>query len=287
MKIYVINLARCKQRRKHITRQLKATGSTWEWVEGVDARKADDDLLGPQYVTPEFRASASGIPTPERGVLRPGAVGCALAQRSAFERFIASGEPCALMLEDDVELPVDLPSLAESVGTHMSSNRAEVVLFNFHKPGCLELRDANALALASNRFLAVPADLCNLSSGAAYVVTREAARRLLCYGFPMKAFSDEWGLFVQEGVLESVRVVVAMPVRQSPAFRTTIDYYLPGSLQWLLRELVSFARVDRLPGLREVASRRRLRDMERWGALGAVRVLPPMQPTSSGPHGPE
>jgi GR25 family glycosyltransferase involved in LPS biosynthesis len=274
LKTYVINLARCKERRRHITRQLELCGLAWELVEGVDARKAGDAILGPRYVTAEFKAAASGPPTAERGSLRPGAVTCALAHKLAFERLIAEGGSWSLVLEDDVELPRDVGRLAEDIGAQTCPHRAEVVLLNFHKPGGLELRRTGAVALVGGRLLASPVDLTNLTSGAAYILTSEAAKRLASSAFPMKAFSDEWGSFVQQGVLEQVRVVAPMPVRQSPAFRTTIDYYAPMSFSWCTRELAYYLKVDRLPGLRSLWVRRRLKDMQRWGALGSFRVLP-------------
>gem|GEM_PF-733678 len=256
-----------------MARQLEGLGVAWQWVDGTDARQAGVTLLEPRYVTPELLASASGSPTPERGVLRPGNVACALGHKAAYERLLASGEPCGLVLEDDVDLPVDLGPLAEEVAAHMDPTQAEVTLLNFHRPGGLEVRRRGASLLRSSRLLATPTDLEHLSSGAAYLITAEAARRLSAYAFPMKAFSDEWGSFVRAAVLDQVRIVTPMPVRQNPLLRTTIDYYPPGGFQWWLRELAAFLGLEHLPGFRTLAQRRRLKDMETWGALGRVEIV--------------
>jgi glycosyl transferase, family 25 len=271
--IYVVSLPRSKERRRHIARQLESCGATWEWVDGVDARQTGvAALMGPEYVTPEFMESASAAPTPARGALRAGTVGCALGHKMAYERLLASMAPWALVLEDDVDLPSDLQDLAEQVGAQTAAGGAEVALLNFHCPGGLTLRESGSTGVVGARALAGPAELEHLSSGAAYVITREAARRLAGAAFPLRAFSDEWGWFVSAGLLERVRIVHPMPVRQNPTFRTTIDYYPAGSLHWWLREVVSLSKLDHLPGMRALVQRKRLRDMERWGATGRVTV---------------
>lgn len=271
--IYVVSLPRSKERRRHVARQLESCGATWEWVDGVDARQVGvAALMGPEYVTPELLARASAPPTPAKGALRPGTVGCALGHKMAYTRLLASMEPWGLVLEDDVDLPSDLQALAEQVGAQMGASTAEVALLNFHCPGGLTLCKKGSTAIIGERCLAGPADLEHLSSGAAYVITREAARRLASAAFPLRAFSDEWGWFVSKGLLQRVRVVHPMPVRQNPAFRTTIDYYPARSLEWWLREAVSLSKLDHLPGFGALVQRKRLRDMEKWGATGNVKV---------------
>jgi len=263
--------------------QLASSGLFWEWVDGVDARAMGEALFGPGYVSAEFRSSTGGPPTPQRGALRPGAVACALAHRMAWERLGASDEPWALVLEDDVDLPQDIAALAGEVGATMSRDCSEVALLNFHRPGGLEVLSAGAVPLGPGRWLAIPAHLQDLSSGAAYLLTREAARRLAAGAFPMRAFSDEWGEFARSGLLEQVRVVAPMPVRQSPAFPTAIDYYQRGSLLWWLHEAMHRTRLERLPGLRAAVRRRRLRSLEAWGGVGQVAFIDPGASGAGGP----
>jgi hypothetical protein len=249
-----------------MTEQLAIGGIEWQWVEGVDARLVD--LASNEYVAPEMAARES---------FRPGAIGCALGHKRFYELFVSSGDPAALCLEDDVDLPEDLPELVEEVSGSLRG--AEVALLNFHCPGVTVLSTVGAVRLRGGRLLASPVSLVGLTSGAAYVLTREAAQRLAGALVPMRAYSDEWSWFVSRGVLDGVRCVTPMPVRQSLAFRTTIDYFPPGSLRRRAREVVSGTKFERLPLLRGLVAKKRLLDFERWGATGRVELVerPPVR----------
>jgi GR25 family glycosyltransferase involved in LPS biosynthesis len=229
-------------------------------VEAVDARRASlarPGLVGPEMaVRPEFR---------------PGSLACALSHQLVYEEVLSSGLAHALVLEDDVILPQDLASLAEAVTAEMCG--AEVALFNFHRPGGLRLCAEGAVALPGGRLLCEALSLRQLTSGAAYMVTAEACRRLDAALFPMRCFSDEWEWFVSQGVLDKVRCIAPMPVANSTSFRTTIDYYPPGSLRWSLREVAARSGLLGYPPLRLLAERKRRRDNERHGRLGQVEVV--------------
>jgi glycosyl transferase family 25 len=269
LQAYVITLPRSRDRQDHVSVQLEKCGVPWEWVEGVDARKAN--LVGSRYLAPEMAARSS---------LRPGAIGCALGHKKAYERVLASGLPYALILEDDVEVPADLLALAGKIGKHLRG--AELALLNFRCPGGVKLKRRGAVDLGRGQLLAEPASLDGLTSGAAYVVANEACRRLTRAALPMRAFCDEWEWFVRQGVLERVFCVTPMPVRQSLDFRTTIDYYAPGSLRWYVGQFVSGG-LGRLPVLRLVVRRKRLTDYERWGAGHAELVDVPSPASEAGP----
>ncbi|MGH9107843.1 MAG: glycosyltransferase family 25 protein [Acidimicrobiales bacterium] len=260
MRAYVVNLARSAERRRHIARELARTGMQWELVEAVDARQADIDQ--PSIVAPGMKAHP---------LFRPGAAGCALSHLRVYERVLSSGDERAVVLEDDVLLPEDFSALADAVAANMEG--AEVALLNFHHPDGLKLASESAVALEGPSVLASPVNIEGLTSGAAYVVTRQACAGLVETMLPMRFFSDEWWQLVRSRALERVRCVAPMPVRQSLEFATTIDHYAPGSWQWLLREACSHAGLYRLPLLRKAVEQRRRVDFEKWGALGDVQLV--------------
>jgi glycosyl transferase family 25 len=254
---YVINLARSPDRRAHIVAQLKTTGLACEMVEGIDARGLD--IVGSNLVTPELLALGS---------FRPGAAGSALSHLRAQRKILGSGLEQALVLEDDVVLPPDLAPLAGAVAEQMSG--AEVVLLNFHRPGRVQLSTIDARELPSSRLLAYPADLSDLTSGGAYLITREACERMQRAAPPIRTYPDNWEFFARAGILDSVRCVAPMPVTNSPAFRTTIDYYPPNSLQSRVRETISRTRV---PLLYQALVYRRMREYRKRGWTGETELV--------------
>jgi glycosyl transferase family 25 len=260
MRAYVINLARSTERRRHMEAQLARLGLDYQLVPAVDGRELDLD--DPQLMDPELPRWGPGPG------FRPCAAGCALSHMRVFRAVAQSGAPFALVLEDDVVLPADLPGLAEEVGACLTG--AAVALLNFHAPEPCRVTAAGAIALSASRQLVQPLDMHGLTSAGAYVVTREACLQLLGALLPLRTYVDDWDFYCREGVLSGVRCVVPMPVTNSPSFRSTIDYYPPGSLQWQLRE--RFGRTW-VPGLGGLLALRRRHTLRRLGCSGAVQFV--------------
>jgi len=221
--------------------ELQKTTLAYEVVEGLDARQLD--LSNERLVTPAMLA---------RPTFRPGAAGCTLSHHRVYRRILELGHECGLVLEDDIDLPADLGTLADAVASQMSG--AEIVLLNFHAYGPVEFSSNDTIELPNSRLLAYPVNLHRLTSGAAYLVTAEACRRLEDGEVPMRTHCDDWEFFVSQGELDRVRGVLPMAVFNSPRFRTTIDAFPPGSLQLRLREMVATAKVPLLQ--RALAARR-------------------------------
>jgi glycosyl transferase family 25 len=254
---YVINLARSPQRRTHMEAQLEQARAPYEIVTAVDAR--DLDLSDVNLVAPQVL---------DRSSFRPGAVGCALSHLLVYRTVLERGFQRALVLEDDVLLPPDLCDLTEAIADEMSG--AEVVLLNFHGSGCVQLTKSASREIPSSRLLAYPVGLDGLTSAAAYMITGEACARMAEVALPVRAHPDDWEFFVRHKVLDRVRCVFPMPVTNSPNFRTTIDFYEPGTLQFRVRERVSHLRA---PLLQRVLVARRLREYDKRGWTGRAELV--------------
>jgi glycosyl transferase family 25 len=252
MQAFLINLQRSADRRAHMLRELAKTTLSYEVVEGLDAR--DLDLSDESLVTPQMLARSS---------FKRGSAGCTLSHHRVYRRILELGLECGLVLEDDIDLPADLGELATEVASQMSG--AEVVLLNWHADGPVEFSKDDTVELQNLRLLAYPVTLHRLTSGAAYLVTAEACRRLDQGEVPMRTHGDDWEFFVDHGEIDRVRGVVPRPVANSPRFRTTIDPFPPGSMQLRLRETVAKAK---LPLLQQALAVRRARlDREQAQAL--------------------
>jgi glycosyl transferase family 25 len=261
---YVINLARSADRRAHIVKELEKTSIRHQIVQAVDGREldlADHDLVDPRTVETCFDGAHN-----RAGV--GGGVGCALSHLKAYRKVLEDGEERALVLEDDVSLPLDLAALASEVAGHMSG--AEVVLLNFHSPQPCQVTRTGSVALASSRSLVYPVHLHDLTSAGAYLITKEACTRMERTVLPVRANSDKWEFFVSEGAIDTVRCVVPMPVTNSVAFRSTIDYHRPGTLQARLREAVGRTGP---PIVSQVLERRRRQTFKRLGLTGRTEFV--------------
>ena len=162
-KVFVINLDRRPDRWAAMSAQLDRLGISAERIPAVDAR-----LLAAQ----EGRGQGTNDDPPGYN-LSLGEVACAWSHRKALRAFLDTGEHAALILEDDVELAPDTPSLLESAEWWPPDAHAVRL-----EDGCLQPRNLLLLWPASAE---TPSGrsvhrLERFATGtAAYLINREAA----------------------------------------------------------------------------------------------------------------
>lgn len=163
MRIIVINLDQDTDRRARIERRLVELGLSWERLPAVDGRR-----LAPPHESLIDRAThvARGLE------FSPGAIGCWLSHRRA-QRMVAEGtEPMALILEDDIAIADNLPDVLERIGRG-EAGRFDVIRLHRVK---MKRRFTPVSRFGGGALGFVrPAD----SGTLAYIITREAARRLI------------------------------------------------------------------------------------------------------------
>jgi glycosyl transferase family 25 len=255
MHVYVINLARSLDRRAHITAELKKTGLDYEIVTGVDGLELDlndTSIVDPSYLT--------------KTTFPEGGAGCALSHLSVYRKVIEDGLDEALVLEDDVTLPADLGSLADSVARQMVG--AEVALLSVDSPDPCKMSLEGSIRLASSRLLALPIDIAQPRSTGAYVITREACERMAKFVLPVRVQADAWSYFYREGALDRVRCVAPLPVLKTPDLTSTIGYYSLGN--GLRARLIGPLVHRRIPLLHQVLSYRRQRILRQWARVDLV-----------------
>jgi glycosyl transferase family 25 len=261
---YVVNLARAADRRAHIIHELQKTDIDYEFVEAVDGRELD--LNDSRSIDPTAVSNGSLGDSP---AAVPGVVGCAQSHLRVYRKILEDGHERALVLEDDVLLPNDLATLADAVGENMLE--AEVVLLQFHHdPAPCRVTKEGSVSLPSSRLLVHPVDTRLLYSAAGYVITRQACQRMERAILPVRVQADSWDFYRRRGAIDGLRCVVPMPIVDSPAFRSTIDYYWPNSIQARLREWVPRARV---PVLYQAITYRRQRTLRRKGRVGEFEFV--------------
>jgi glycosyl transferase, family 25 len=257
VRAYVINLARSLDRRAYITTELKKTGLEYEIVTAVDGR--DLDLSDATIVDPSLPYLDPSLPVVDAG-LAAGTAGAALSHLSVYRKIIADGLDAALVLEDDVVAPADLGRIADAVAGEMTG--AEVALLSVDSPEPCKMSRAGSVPLPSARVLALPIDVRQPRSAAAYVITREACERMVKCLPPVRVQADTWWFFYGEGLLDRVRCVAPLPVHKNPRFTSTIGSYSLGN--GVRGRLVRQVARRRIPVLHQALVYRRQRILREW-----------------------
>jgi glycosyl transferase, family 25 len=198
--------------------ELATAGLDYSLVTAIDDRELD--LRGSDTVHPSYF---------ERSDWRPGRIGNGLSHLRVYEQIIADGHDQALVLEDDVTLSPDLGKLLDALSEYLVGS--EVALLQFDSHVTCELSREGAVRLPGHRLLALPIDVSVPVGAAGYVITREACERMAKSILPVRAHSDDWGFWYDEGALDRVRCVFPYPVFKDPGFESTIDYHDPKSVK--------------------------------------------------------
>ena len=164
MRMFVINLARAKDRRRRIIQQFAKVGLKPEFHKAVDGRR----LTAEHYAEVDRR-------TRQRMGLRPqanGSIANWLSQRQVMQRIVENGPEIAAIFEDDAMLAPELPSVLAALEQRLVS--FDIVKLNRRTP--------------SKTFIPYKQLLTGHSVGRVryhdfgtegYVITRDAARRFL------------------------------------------------------------------------------------------------------------
>ena len=257
MHAYIINLVRSPERRAHMVAELGKTGIDYEIVQAVDGRELDFH---------DSRTIANVEPSVlDNNLLLPNQIACVLSHLDAYRRILNDGSDYGFVFEDDVILPSDLGSLADAIAKTLAG--AEIVLLNFDSKDTCRMSREGSIELPDSRVLALPIDVNDPVSGAAYIISRQACERMIEQLLPVRAKVDDWAQRYNEGMLDRVRCVVPLPVTKNPVFASTIEYYSPDSLK--ARVLAAVMRYD--PGIlgKAIAYRRR-RIWRSWSRVELV-----------------
>lgn len=252
MLILVINLARRPDRLAFMRSQLDALGLAFERIEAIDGQQED---VGPGT-----------------DLITPVEIACAMSHRMAWQRFLASGEPLCLILEDDVLIAPGAKLLLDA--PHRLPRDADIVRLETGLQRSL-IGSGRRCGLAGHR-----AHLLHSRhhGSAAYIITRACAERavrdLTAFAepiddimfavnspnhFPSVRYQIRPGLCLQADLYE--------PTRQSDLARSDLE---PDRFRrWTPPPVVQRAKVKRS------VLEKCLREVGRWRrrSVGAAELL--------------
>lgn len=103
--VLVINLDRSPERLAFMQAQADRIGFDIDRIPGVDGLN----------VPPELANYFTHIQKNKPPIIADGAVGCYASHLRAYQRIQDAGAPCGLVLEDDVQLPDNLPEVLDEI----------------------------------------------------------------------------------------------------------------------------------------------------------------------------
>jgi glycosyl transferase family 25 len=162
MHVYVINLLRRPDRRAFMQQQADRLGLQFIYIDAVDARTE-----APEFAEVKVRSGLSGR-------LSRGDLACTLSHRKFWRLFLETGEPYAVVLEDDAILADDSAEFFAEVGWIPPD--AEVVKLERYgrlRPMFMDRERLPARTRRVGRFYG------KCAGTAGYIVSVAGARRLL------------------------------------------------------------------------------------------------------------
>lgn len=247
MKVYVINMKRSKNRRDAMVAQLETLGISYEIVEAVDGKAMSEEAFLESTNTPqEFTRSQAG---------------CALSHNRVYERMQNQVEPFALVLEDDVLITEKNLSAILGALDKMANPRAITLLTYFWcREGQLELTAQHGKTLkgaSDNYSICTPADIHGVGRAAAYILSKETAKKILDYNTPLLCQADSWIVYHMDGLIDTVDCVYPMPITENADFGSEIGY-TQNRLQEIGKKLVEKAMVWNIPLIAPAIKKRRM-----------------------------
>jgi glycosyl transferase, family 25 len=197
---------------------LTRSGMDYEVITAIDERELD--LRDHRIVHPSYLG---------RSEFRTGRVGNALSHLCVYRKILEDGLERGLVLEDDVTLVPELLEVVDALGNYLVG--AEVALLNFDSREPCELSLEGLVHLPATRTLVLPIDISQPLSAAAYVITREACKRMSETVLPIRSNADDWNFWFSQGALDRVRCIVPLAVVKDPSFESTIEYHSSASLR--------------------------------------------------------
>jgi glycosyl transferase family 25 len=141
------------------------------------------------------------------GWFNRGIIGCTMTNQNILKTIIADGLDYALLLEDDTLLPGNLKEITEHAKTFLQ--QGDVVLLFYLGWKKLFFKECG-IQTPFNFNYYLPQNPQDITGGSAFIVTREAAKKMLEKNTPIHSTPDSWNFFYENNCID--RLFCAYPI---------------------------------------------------------------------------
>jgi GR25 family glycosyltransferase involved in LPS biosynthesis len=241
-------------------RQLSRTTLEYQIINAVDGITLD--LSDPALASADWLRQVGG---------NCRELGCELSHLRACEAVLEAHVASALILEDDIVLPPNISQILDEAANYLDTSEALLLSLSTPDAEPCKVSNKGAVRLSSGHMIVYPMDLARVTGARAYVITAEACQRMGEQRLPLQASADDWAWFYSRRVLDRVRCLMPLPVKNHPSFNSTISH---GRYSW--RDSVyDFLEHVPLPPVKLLVTLRRQRFFKRTSSLELVEEPSP------------
>jgi glycosyl transferase, family 25 len=226
MKTFAITLQRAKERNNYIRKHLAERQLDCTFIDAVDGK-----LLTEKDI--EACCDMEQIAL-HRTWLTKGAIGCALSHLKAYQEFLKTDDPVALVVEDDVVLPENIGSILKEIEIEIKPHEVILLYCTSIKPTKLSTAGKTDLKEGG---LFYPMDISQTLTTTTYMIGREAARQMSNHVIPVRVAADSWHYYFNKECFYSFRVFYPTTI-QVKNFKSSINYLDENSILSSISELV-------------------------------------------------
>jgi len=243
MKVFVVSLKRAAERREYITAHLDALQMDYEIIDAVDYQQMSPD---------DFATLTDGKAVSENIYLTKGVLACALSHVKIYTKIVEDDLDKVLVIEDDAILPKDIKSLLAGIEKIIGEDEVITLSYFSHFGNDIYLSKQEVTSVNKNYNLLYPANLQQIGSTMAYVITKKVAQKLPGLILPVSVAADYWGTFYNRGGFTSFRCVYPLPVKPA-LFPSIIDY---PDAKTFKSKLAAWVRRNKIPMLTSYLNKR-------------------------------
>ncbi|MEY0234132.1 glycosyltransferase family 25 protein [Providencia manganoxydans] len=172
MSTFIINLQECTERRRAMQSQLEKTHLSYQFINAIRGTDLSDE---------EIKSSVYDYPNCK---LTKGEIGCALSHLSIYRMIVEKDISHALILEDDVIIPIDIANTFNEIKKIDNQKKANVYLLS-RVHSYIENKKLN------NNIYSV----YNALGAHAYIINKKAAENIISAQKPIIYEADMWWYF--------------------------------------------------------------------------------------------
>lgn len=204
MKIYITNMRESVDRRRHMQRECNRENLDYSFFDCIVGNELSEAEISEKCDMETINRYNKRLHWFNRGV-----IGCTLTNQCIYRDIISNNYPYALYLEDDIKFNSGFKNLLNSIEPLIQNG--DVILLNYQTKGELRLKHFFDFGYKDYGLYQV-ANSEVVGGGAAFIVTKAAAEKMLQFNTPVRITPDCWGDFLKANAIDRLFCVYPKPV---------------------------------------------------------------------------